>query len=884
MRLLAKASTVLPPSFRVVAAGVAAYGAKKTSGTKTRVFIAAVITAGVGAAVSFKTPALGWLPEASDSAALLGPLLGAQAAIAALTLAVTLFVMQGVSNRRDADDRMYGEYVSRSWVRRIFWSSIAAVGLTGGVLLAERFVGGALATDTVPGLRNLTLMAVGAFFGNLASALVLFEKALALSRPEQWLELRRDVNRRDVRGTVQNFLRQLQQVSPGLKNGATDLAYAFPAAGEDLADEAIRALLDDGRRAMAEQRHGEFERTLTSLEELVEHAMDEIERRGIGWGAPGSQAQWPPLSGLGRNLYTFREEVIRRDGRDYSIALLKLDYWLLSTGVRRRCGELFTAALEGYRWNYRIATRLGNGGLREIFRDRVCEVAWGPLLGVSAREAHPYIIEMERHQERLLSDSMRAKLPGDFERLQTGFDGFLRTIGSHWGVESWRKTESTELYERIEQDYRIALMGLGGRAVVLAEAGGIDDPSPYLQAAIGKYSGPGQLAQDLAQALFAEERSEVSLWSQWEMEDAEHLEARMIQPERYPLTLFCVGLLELTTDSMPPLDLRGRAKQVLDWFTENSDRLGRHVLPSSEVDVDKRNELAVAALEDAVRRDEVSKDLDVASWQLSTDKVTEFKAGVHASAVGTSSIEHLFKRAEAFLHLDSDALDGPKAREVGGLVPKEFLAEVPKQARTHYEPLRGGPLGQGLTRDIVKSFRDAFDGPRTVTSRLNSSDELLRAIDDAREGLRPQSELLVLLIGDWSNIIGELSVDSPGGYEPIWQEAGWPAVVARYLGHTVLFAGENDVRQLYIVEPKSWGLFVRAQAEKDNDLTVEVTEVSADIAKKLLDANANHFPDEPDRAAKLRKLQAHVLIRAVARVGFRVADPTRARHVVDADE
>ena len=40
---------------------------------------------------------MGALPKASESTALLGSLLGAQGAIAALTLAVTLFVMQRVS-------------------------------------------------------------------------------------------------------------------------------------------------------------------------------------------------------------------------------------------------------------------------------------------------------------------------------------------------------------------------------------------------------------------------------------------------------------------------------------------------------------------------------------------------------------------------------------------------------------------------------------------------------------------------------------------------------------------------------------------------------------------------------------------------------------------
>ena len=57
----------------------------------------------------------------------LGALLGAQAAIAALTLAVMLFLLQGVSARRDVDDRVYAEYIRRSWVWPVFRYSIGAV-------------------------------------------------------------------------------------------------------------------------------------------------------------------------------------------------------------------------------------------------------------------------------------------------------------------------------------------------------------------------------------------------------------------------------------------------------------------------------------------------------------------------------------------------------------------------------------------------------------------------------------------------------------------------------------------------------------------------------------------------------------------------------------
>lgn len=832
--------------------------------------------------VPLETKPATWLPDATEAGSLLGALLSAQAAIAALTLAVTLFVMQGVGNRRDANDEMYQEYIRRSRAREIFVGSVVAVGLTGATLLLVKMIGEDQASDAASGVRNLTPVAGLAFLGNLALPLVLFERALRLVRPDEWRRLRRTTYERAMRDAVMAFRQRFQRVQVAREADEPDLSGLFPDAAERSADEPIRALLDDARSAMAERRQADFTRSLDSIEELVVYAMDEVRLAGFDWSPPGSQAEWPPLWGLGRNLYSFREDVIRQGNRDYALALLKLDYGLFAHGARSRCGELFTASLQGYRWNYKIALQVGNSELRDIFRNRIWDNAWA-VIDVADRDALLYMREMVRHQERLLHDVIEANVPTEYELLQKGFANFLRNARLGTAAANLPGMESVDLFDRVNQDYRIALMGLGGRALILAESGRVTDPRPYIELALKGYGDLQRLAKDAVQALNLANEPGLSLWSQWEMEGAEG-EARIIQSERYPLTFFCLALLEFVAGPMPPLDLKGSAQRVFDWFTANASRLERHVSPSPDSTLDEKRDRVVAALEDAVKRDEVNKDLDVARWQLSTDKVANFKAGVHASAVGASTVEHLFKRAGAFRHLESDARDGPKAREVSSLVPKEFLADVPKRARTHYEPLRGGPFGQGLARDIVKSLCEALAGAPPVTSQLDSSDELLRVIGEALAGLGPSGEKIVLLLGDWSQIIGELSADSPAGYEPIWREDGWPAVVARYLGHTVLFAGDNDPRQLYIVEPKSWGCFVRAQTGKDNDLTVEVTEVSQDMAKKLLGANPNHFPDEPDEAAKLRKLQAHVGIRAVARVGFDVTDPSRARRVVNADE
>ena len=151
---------------------------------------------------------------------------------------------------------------------------------------------------------------------------------------------------------------------------------------------------------MSERRHEELKRSLDSIGELVTYAMDEIGATDIEWSAPGSQPEWPPLGELSRNLYSFREDVIREGDREYILELLRFDYMLTTVGIRQRCGELFTVGLNGYRWNYQIANRIGGGEFGRCFVTGLpkCERLFS---GVEPGEAFPYARELIKHQERL---------------------------------------------------------------------------------------------------------------------------------------------------------------------------------------------------------------------------------------------------------------------------------------------------------------------------------------------------------------------------------------------------------------------------------------------------------------------------------------------------
>ena len=199
------------------------------------------------------------------------------------------------------------------------------MGVTGALLLSEGFISGDGATvDVMPELRNFVLVAGLAFLINLVLAGALFERAILHSTPEQWMALRRDLNKTDVREAIQAYLRRARRALDAREADELDYTVLFPDRGEGSANEAVRALLDDARRAMSERRHEELKRSLDSVRELVKFAMDEIKTTDFQWSAPGSQPAWPPLWELSRNLYSFREDLIRESNREYIFELQTL--------------------------------------------------------------------------------------------------------------------------------------------------------------------------------------------------------------------------------------------------------------------------------------------------------------------------------------------------------------------------------------------------------------------------------------------------------------------------------------------------------------------------------------------------------------------------------
>ena len=673
----------------------------------TRVYpVLAIVIIGAGiVALQCLTSSWDWLPQPDEARILLATLLTAQAAIAALTLAVTQFVMQGVSARRDANDQMYNEYLRQSWVRPIFWGSIISVAAAGLVFVALEFLKEAEnVAVVVPGFGNLILVSVVSFAVSLAFPVLLFEKALFLLLPERWSTIRRTVNVRGVRRAVEVFLSRHRRAVASSEATEPDLSARFPEPDEGLADEAIRGLLGDARRAMAEHGLREFTRSLDSIKDLISYAMDEIERSGIGWSPPGRQPDWPPMHGFHRNLYSFREDVIREGNREYIFELLGLDYWLLSTGARRRCGELFTTGLESYRSNCQIAKRLANPEVQKILLDRVWLNSPWVITKGEFEQIFPYALELVWHQERMLSDALNGDQPGDYDALHKGFQTFLRL--SRW---DWDRRGGESFSNALEQLYRVVLMGVSGRAIALAEAGKIEEPNSYLAGPREILGGVTRLADHIAEAFNLENTSRHSQWSEWECEGAEPGIVQSLFPERYPLTFFAVRLMELSSDDMPAIDLHGTANQVLSWFESNADRLLPFVSDQPGTTREQRRDWAAEALTAAVATDEAAEENRIITSQLNPEKVGAFRSGVYEAALEADSVKRLFERCGAFLYLAGDTDPVPEERGFIKLIPKAPFADMPAGGGTFYESLEGSQWGLGMADDIVRLLCEALD-------------------------------------------------------------------------------------------------------------------------------------------------------------------------------
>ena len=631
---------------------------------------------------------------------------------------------------------------------------------------------------------------------------------------------------------------------------------------------------------MDERRHGELVRSLNSIKALVSFAMDELENAGVQCGAPGSEAQWPPLVELRQTLLSYREEVIRGGNREHLQALASLDYWFVSTGLRRPCGDLFTFGLSGYRWNYAISVRIENNDFHGMLRDRFL-LNLGPMASVHGPEMLvPFMQDVIRHQGHVLADALHSDKVDDFQWLHREFNSILVGILERWEggvlVPGWESEPSALL----ARENRITLMALVGRAVFLSSSDDLSDATPYLDVARGTYTQPAQLADDLVAALDQERQPGFSMTHNWEIPDHISGWSGPVLPERYALICFAVLLMEMAGDATLNLNVRGNAQYVLDWFARNAEGLEPFLGDTSSVSAQQRREFAIEILKKAARMDLAEEDFRIINREFSAERISACRGDVHEGMEKFGSSQRMFEQAGALVHFVLGVVE-TRQLMVAKRLPKAYFVDPAEGDQISCGSPDGDRWGRALADAEVGLLCRELEQAAPMVAPLDTMNEFFAAVDAAVADLGLQGNAAIVVAGDLGDGLLSLYSDEAEGYEPSWllPEPDSSAYVGRYHGHPVVRGEKDGEQRVYVVDLDTWGTMVRVPLGEGQDVRFEVEPIWAEQAQELLDGNPNLIPAEPDEGAKLRKLQTLVTMKAAVRVGFRNTDPKRARRV-----
>ncbi len=323
--------------------------------------------------------------------------------------------------------------------------------------------------------------------------------------------------------------------------------------------------------------------------------MGELEREKSDWDIPGSVPDWPPLADWRDTIGPFREEVITRGGPWYASQLAMLDRRLVLTGLKRSCGELFTAGLEGCVRNYDLTYGRRDRQLRDMFRNFAAEDLEWVFHSNHAGDVS-YLQEVVRHHAGLLFHAMRHEDADDFRWLRQALAGMLANGKSLWVYERRPRPTDEEVYG-IEQMSRHVVMGLAGYSMRLAEIGSITNPTPYIEAARADHQDVRHLAGDFALPpnLAQELRF---LWENLDMSGPDRFGAGWVGPGEYAVWFFSLRLVELAEHPMPELGLgRKAALGARWWFEKNVERVQGHAKLDDGLTLNAR----VAIVRDALR-------------------------------------------------------------------------------------------------------------------------------------------------------------------------------------------------------------------------------------------------------------------------------------------
>lgn len=791
-----------------------------------------------------------------------------QGAVTGLSLIALVLAVEMARRQEDRDDTVYEIMLHDAWIRPTFMFAVTALLSTTIAMALSDFT---IAPDYASNRLMCAYVLVSAVSMGLLLTVLRTVRAL---RPTAVIAYRIRANEDERRHRVDQFVAQRlgKPEADGALRGSTTGAYD----ASRTAEQRLFVEIDD---AIASQQGSRFDEAMDRLHDLIVASADQIEASGVSHQMPSQEdwRLWYPLGAVAQRLNSLWRAAYRQDDSTFMGAMFSFQYRLLVAAASRRSGELLEIGLQTSTTAYLAAEPLHRATWRLAWREwaNIESAVWWRLTDDATREplpgVSPFLERLVGHLQSygnliLLNDDTQS-----FSRMLDGFRDVIERLGESRRYLFYGPDDSQPVDFDIHHYVVLALLALGGRAILLKEAGQIEDAKPYLEPLdrfVKEYARPERFAA----AVFERERGVQGQWSWWEMPsetDPEQL-ALLIMPERYPI----VGLLywlQADQSSEPLPSFRGYAQRFIDVWTSHGDA----ILDTAGIAVDERADASrqlIARLRTSIDAEQREREDRAIAAEIDQIRVTAFLDDLRETRRQDRLIEHYFGRAGRVRWFHEEKWPDDRL-ERRGLLPRDVFT-----VGTGIEPLQLKDVALAFERDLFAVLAALLKDARELAAISEASaDELLRVVDIGLTELNADHPLIVLH-GSWPrDVLFDLVMQGSEGERgfPLPGRSAFRQIWSAYKGHWLVRSWTGDAPELLMLDLERWGWLVRAPVDGE-DFGLELQEIDREAAERMVDANP---VEDDDREQRIREQMLKVRLIAQERVKFEVENPDSALRI-----
>ncbi len=819
-----------------------------------------------------------WLALPEDPARVVAPLAQVQGAIAAISLAVLVLIVEAVQRREDIVDATYEVFIREALVRPVIASVLIS---TFGTAIAFILV----RTPSFEDERNLALFAMGSVAITILVILGFTLRALAVLQPSQYRKFKRKAYLEQIRIGVTAQIEHINAIV------ANPTAPTMPSSATEMkAEQAMLQILGDVAVAIKLTRPDRIEEDIATIESAFDYAVKMIANSDYN-DIPKDRNQvfeLPLFASASRYLPSLWQASYASRVHENVRYVYRLHLHIAHLARDGTIDDLketvVTSAMLSYQarsdWPEGVAQ--GVGFAWGVVRNHV----WLPMLLHSAHPSSPIDTALLRTNVEGFQDIAASMVrDGDiaaFEQITAQISDLHDLLKHNRRGDGKFDHKINQPVDDLFHDVRLALAALAGLAILSQKGGYINNARAFVNRVHEILQGQPNAGESLERLLSADRSAFVQPWSWWDdRHDGSSLSrVRTIYPMQHPVLYFITASLIDGLDARLPQALGSApldGKGVLErhWAIICDVAGIRGDMQETE------KERIIGFIEAAKSADEHRRQDRIIMTPISEEHVSKYvqevlRAYKQTESSSTPVVANVFgsvDRAHILPVDDSDALAELPFRLRGA-----FKGAFMRTIQTHYvadpSATRVMETIEVRRRQMMVNLIDDQMGLMEAIPVVG--DEIFTEISRVLADLQPQFPLFLITGQGTGDLWRRLHRARSNIRQPILTELEQipPDVEAALRIGEIMVSQQIGKPALYIIDVARWGRLRQANIGNE-PLRVELHAISAERAGELLDTGCISAGDL-SREEAMRALQLQVEVEVAQRVDFVVEDPSAA--------